>query len=86
MFWGCISGRYGKGEGLFWEKEWKTINQFSYSERIIPRVAQYIAEHQGLIFQQDNAPGHSSQHTRGIIAQFGILTIEWPALDRKSVV
>ena len=25
MFWGCISGLYGKGEGIFWEKEWKTI-------------------------------------------------------------
>ena len=22
MFWGCISGRYGKGFGVFWEKEW----------------------------------------------------------------
>jgi len=21
MFWGCISGKYGKGAGLFWEKE-----------------------------------------------------------------
>jgi hypothetical protein len=21
MFWGCISGKYGKGVGLFWEKE-----------------------------------------------------------------
>ena len=22
MFWGCISGKYGRGPGVFWEKEW----------------------------------------------------------------
>jgi hypothetical protein len=21
MFWGCFSGKYGKGPGLFWEKD-----------------------------------------------------------------
>ena len=26
MFWGGISGKYGCHEGLFWEKEWKSIN------------------------------------------------------------
>ena len=27
MFWGYMSGKYSKGEGLFWEKAWKTISQ-----------------------------------------------------------
>jgi hypothetical protein len=39
MFWGCMSGRYGKGIGIFWEKSWGKINKASYSERIIPRLS-----------------------------------------------
>jgi hypothetical protein len=35
MFWGCISGKYGKGVGLFWEKQWGTINTQSYCEHIV---------------------------------------------------
>jgi hypothetical protein len=27
MFWGSISGKYGRHESLFWEKEWKSINR-----------------------------------------------------------
>lgn len=26
MFWGSISGKYGRHKGLFWEKDWETIN------------------------------------------------------------
>lgn len=35
MFWGSISGNYGRREGLFWEKDWETINESSYSGIII---------------------------------------------------
>jgi len=38
MFWGCISGLYGKGPGLFWEKDWGTITSSSYLERVAPVV------------------------------------------------
>ncbi|EPE35500.1 Homeo [Glarea lozoyensis ATCC 20868] len=31
MFWGSISGKYGRHRGLFWEKDWETINAGSYS-------------------------------------------------------
>jgi hypothetical protein len=42
MFWGIISGKYGKGLGIFWEKSWGKINRFSYSERIIPLLHEYL--------------------------------------------
>jgi hypothetical protein len=38
MFWGSISGKYGRYKGLFWEKDWETINEGSYSGIIIPIV------------------------------------------------
>ncbi|EHK19109.1 uncharacterized protein TRIVIDRAFT_193599 [Trichoderma virens Gv29-8] len=36
MFWGCFSGLADKGPSLFWEKEWGSIKQISYCERIWP--------------------------------------------------
>jgi transposase len=78
MFWGCISGKYGKGIGIFWEKEWKSINKFSYCERIVPRVAEYLSTYSGLYFQQDNAPGHASGFTREVFNLYGICPIIWP--------
>jgi hypothetical protein len=32
MFWSYISGKYDKDIGIFWEKNWGTINKISYSE------------------------------------------------------
>jgi hypothetical protein len=63
MFWGCISGKYGKGLGIFWEKSWGPITKESYSQHIIPQLAEYMKEHPGLQFQQDNAGGHTAQYT-----------------------
>jgi hypothetical protein len=43
MFWGCISGRYGKGAGIFWEKEWGTITTKSYCEHTVPAILNYLS-------------------------------------------
>jgi len=45
MFWGCFSGKYGKGPGIFWEKEWGTINEETYQEWIVPIIDGWIWLH-----------------------------------------
>ena len=42
MFWGSISGKYGRHKGLFWEKDWESINEGSYSGIIIPLVQEIL--------------------------------------------
>ena len=78
MFWGIISGKYGKGLGIFWEKSWGKINRFSYSERIIPPLHEYLQSHPGLQFQQDGGPGHTAKYTKEQFAAYGISLIWWP--------
>jgi Transposase len=79
MFWGCISGKYGKGEGLFWEKEWKTITKLTYQEHTLPVVWKYFFNHPGLRFQQDGGPGHTAAVQ--YLADRGIKLIFWPAFS-----
>jgi hypothetical protein len=50
MFWGYISGKYGKGRGLFWEKEWGTITTKSYGEHTVPAILNYLFNYPGLSF------------------------------------
>jgi hypothetical protein len=38
MFWGCFNG-IEQGPGLFWEKEWDSINQISYCQHIVSRYS-----------------------------------------------
>jgi transposase len=78
MFWGSISGKYGKGLGIFWEKSWGHINRFSYSERIIIPLCEYLQQHPGLQFQQDNGPGHAAKYTKEQFITHGITSIWWP--------
>jgi transposase len=79
MFWGCILGKYGKGEGLFWEKEWKTITKATYTKHMLPVVWRYIFNHLGLKFQQDGGPGHIAAVQ--YLADRGIILIFWPAFS-----
>ena len=78
MFWGCISGKYGKGAGLFWEKEWGTINTKSYDEHTCPVIFNYLFNHPGLSFQQDGGPGHKVKATLALLASWNIVPIFWP--------
>jgi len=78
MFWGGISGAWGKGPSLFWEKDWGTITAESYSRHIVPIAAQYTSRW-GLIFMQDNASGHVAKATLAEMERWGLRPIFWPA-------
>ena len=80
MFWGCFSG-ITKGPCLVWEKEWGTITQESYCERIVPLIHGWIRMHPELQFMQDNAPGHAVGNTIRELAERGIIAMFWPALS-----
>lgn len=78
MFWGCISGAFGKGPGIFWEKRWGIISSASYCEHIVPVLGEYCRR-TGLILMQDNATGHAAKDTIAYMAQKGLYPIFWPA-------
>jgi hypothetical protein len=78
MFWGSISGKYGRHKGLFWEKDWETINEGSYSGIIIPIVQQILQEYPDLQFQQDNTKGHASAFVKSVFEAIKIEPILWP--------
>jgi Transposase. len=80
MFWGGISGLWGKGPGLFWEKSWGTINSESYCEHIVPLMADYVNS-RGLLLMQDNAGGHAAGDTLAFMREKGLMPIFWPALS-----
>jgi hypothetical protein len=84
MFWGSISGKYGRHKGLFWEKDWETINEGSYSGIIVPLIQEIIQEYPELSFQQDNAKGHASKYTLSVLEAIGIKPIFWPANSPDS--
>ena len=71
MFWGCISGLYGKGPSIFWEEDWGTITSDSYLERIAPVVQHYVL-HRGLVYMQDNASGHSAKAGMKTLEEWGL--------------
>ena len=50
MFWGCFSGKYGKGPILFWEKEWSTITSESYCARTVPLIHGWMTQNLGQKF------------------------------------
>ena len=78
MFWGCFNG-LTKGPCLFWEKEWGTINQQTYCERIVPIIDGWIRMNPDLQLMQDWAPGHLAGDTLQDLAERGIYPIFWPA-------
>ncbi len=73
-----MSGKYGRGISLFWEKRWGTINQYSFSKWVIPRICDYLQAHPGLQFQQDNGSGHAARFTYAQLHEHGIIPIFWP--------
>ena len=77
MFWGCFAGG-NKGPSLFWEKEWGSIDQKGYSERIIPLIDGWIRMNPELLLMQDHAPSHAGKVTRQELLERRIRLIEWP--------
>jgi len=82
MFWGCISGKYGKGAGLFWEKAWKTITKETYCKHTFLVLWNYLYSsdnpHPGLSFQQDGGPGHNAEYSLEYMRARGVIPIFWP--------
>lgn len=74
MFWGAISGWYGKGPGLFWEKDWGTITSESYCQHIVPILADYCNRTR-LFFMQDNSLGHAAQATIACMREMNLIPI-----------
>jgi len=77
MFWGSFNGTR-KGPHLFWEKDWGTIGSESYRAHIVPLVEGWMRMYPGLIFMQDNAPGHAAADTIQDLQERGIHKEEWP--------
>lgn len=82
MFWGCFYGST-KGPGIFWEKEWGSINEYSYRKNILPNVHEFIDDtfeqhHLQLSFMQDGAPGHRAAGTKKDLENRKIRVVDWP--------
>jgi transposase len=77
MFYGCVVGGK-KGPGIFWEKEWGSINSERYDRYILSKIQEFMDENPGLIFMQDNAPSHRSQLTARNLRRRGITYIKQP--------
>ena len=81
MFWGSFAGGE-KGPCVFWEKQWGSIGQVSYSERIIPVIQSWIeakrAQGIHLLLMQDNAPSHSGYLAKEELLRREILLVDWP--------
>jgi hypothetical protein len=79
MFWGSISGKYERHRGLFWEKDWETINGGSDSGNIITIIDEILQAYPELQFQQDNAKEHASKFTIEVLKRVLIKTMKWLA-------
>ena len=78
MFWGCFHG-YTKGPGIFWEKDWGSINKETYCNHTVPIAHGYIElqKREGVCLQfiQDGASGHSAEYTKEELLERGIIPI-----------
>jgi hypothetical protein len=81
MFHGTIIGGR-KGPGIFWEKEWGSIDAEKYDEHVLALVEQFSREQEERgrqpIFMQDNAPAHRAKITKVNLARRRIRWIQWP--------
>jgi ketohexokinase/beta-glucosidase len=78
MFWASFSGTT-KGPHLFWEKDWGSINQERYCERILPLVHGWLRINPHLFYMQDNAKAHAARATIQECEERGFRPIWWPA-------
>lgn len=84
MFWGSFLGNI-RGPALFWQKDWGTINQYTYRQYTVPQVYEYLKDINGLrggryekVFMQDGAPGHAAKDTKALLEDIGVVTMVWP--------
>lgn len=75
---GCFSGALGKGPGFFWEKEFGTIGQETYSWHVVPLIHGWLHMHPKLLLMQDGASGHRAKFTQNELKERDIHPIFWP--------
>ncbi len=84
MFWGSFAG-YEKGPGIFWEKDWGTINSDSYQAHTVPVIDGWLRLQEGqgkkLVLMQDGASAHRSKEVIEDLAERGIKPIDWLAFS-----
>jgi hypothetical protein len=77
MIWGCISS---EGPGQLYKVE-GSMNSTQYCEVIgnclLPQAQTWYPQLEW-IFQQDNAPCHTSRVTRNYLQQVGVNVLQWP--------
>ena len=66
MFWGCFHSDI-QGPGIFWEKDWRSINFESYCAYTVPNIYGYmkLCRRDGIYLRLmlDGAPGHAAGDT-----------------------
>jgi transposase len=75
MVWGCVS-QYGKSALGFFETN---VNSIAYQDILNNYLLPFIQPNN--IFQQDNAPSHSSASTINWLNVHNINTLAWPSLS-----
>jgi len=74
-----------QGPGIFWEKDWGSINAESYCAHTVPIIHGYIelCRRDGIFLKlmQDGATGHAAGDTRADLQERGIEVIFWPAFS-----
>ena len=57
-----------------------TLNAAEYVDMLSRALLPFIEDHhpEGCIFQQDNAPAHTAQHTRDFFMESGTTDMVWP--------
>jgi len=81
MFWGCFHGDR-QGPGIFWEKDWGSVNSESYCAHTVPIIPGYmeLCCRDGIYLRllQDGAPGHAAGDTATELQERGIEVNYWP--------
>jgi len=76
MVWGCFSW-HGRGR-LYFVPKGRTVNSKVYQEILQEKMLPCMDSHQTTIFQQDNAPCHTSKAMQTFFRQTKINVLEWP--------
>ena len=76
MVWGCFSW-LGRGR-LYFVPKGRTVNSKVYQEFLEARMIPCMESHQTTVFQQDNAPCHTSKAMQAFFKRSKINALEWP--------
>ena len=85
MIWGGIALNRRLGPVFFQnvgQGRGNGVNAQRYIQQVIrPHVIPFLARHQNMTFQQDNARPHAARVTHQVLQQHNVRTMPWPALS-----